>query len=988
MDRDGGLHPETISGDPLIRANPRCSPSTTGKSDENSLGKSAHGLRRAHPHLDLTHNSRESDPSIPPRPNSILTVTRRTVLLVALFGLAIILAFPALIGLAADWLWFSEVDYGVVFGTRITTGTTLFVLAGALAFGMLYANLRFAQRGLVPDPIVVRLTPVAPALDITDRVRRLAFPISLALAFLIALGASGNWLVVQRALHAVPFGVADPVFGRDVGFYVFSLPAVDIALRFLSTLIILSLLLVGPLYWLRGDLILPPRRARVEPSAAMHLGVLIASLLVILAVRTWAVRIPGLVYSTTGPLFGVSYTDLKATLPGLHAVAITALLGAALVIAGVVRQKLVFYTAIAAVGYLAVSLLGVWLVPTAVQRLLVAPNELTKEEPYLRNHIAFTRRAWGIDSVITRDLSGEATLTLADIEANQPTIENVRLWDRDPLLQTFGQLQEIRTYYDFVSVDDDRYWIEGDYRQVLLSPRELNTQSLPQRTFINEHLVFTHGMGLTLGPVNEVTTEGLPVLFVQDLPPESDVSLPVTRPQIYFGELTTSWVIANTRQREFDYPSGEEGNVFTRYAGTGGVQLSSFWRRLLLSWHFRSLKVLLSSDVSSESRALFNRNILTRARLALPMLRFDQDPYLVLTDSGTLKWMLDAYTATNRYPYAQPASAFRDGTNYVRNSVKVVIDAYHGSIDAYIADPADPLVRSYQAIFPGIFQPLSAMTDDLRSHIRYPEDLYLMQTELYSTYHMNDPELFYHREDMWQIPAVVKADATDPFMRHIIMRLPEEEQAEFIFMVPFTPRGKDNLAAWMVARNDRENYGQLVVYRFPKQSLVFGPRQVVNRINQDTEIARQISLWSQGGSEVIRGELLVIPIEESLMYVQPMYLRAAGSRIPELKRVVIAYQNRVVMEETLDQGLARLFGGEARPRPGPELAAADTAMSSVASTESDMTADFRNILQQARTHYDRAVAAQQSGDWATYGAELRRLGELLRRANIAPGTPD
>jgi hypothetical protein len=913
-----------------------------------------------------------------------VTISRRTILLVVLAGFAIVLALPALVGLGANWLWFREVDFGVVFGTRITTGVLLFLLGGAVAFAALYSNLRFAQRGMVPDPIVVRLTPVAPALDITDRVRRLALPIALSLAFLIALGAAGNWLLVQRALHAVPFGLADPIFGRDIGFYVFTLPAVDMGLRFLSTLLVLSLLLVAPLYWLRGDLILPPRRARVEPSAAMHLGVLIALLLLTLALRTWAVRLPGLLYSTTGPMVGVSYTDLHATRPGLHATAITALLGAVLVMVGVFRQKLVYYTAIATVGYLVVSLLGVWLIPASVQRLIVSPNELTKEEPFLRNHIAFTRRAWGLDSVTTRDLSGDAGLTLADIEANQATIGNVRLWDRDPLLQTFGQLQEIRTYYDFVSVDDDRYWIDGAYRQVLLSPRELNAQSLPTRTFINEHLTFTHGMGLTLGPVNEVTNEGLPVLFIKDLPPRSDVSLNVTRPQIYFGELTSNWVLVNSRQREFDSPSGDE-NIFTSYQGTGGVQISSLWRRVLLAWHFRSLKTLLSGDITPESRALFNRNIMTRARLALPMLRFDQDPYMVVTDSGTLKWLLDAYTASSHYPYAQ---GLRDGTNYMRNSVKVVIDAYDGSIDAFVADSVDPVIRSYQEIFPGIFQPLSAMPDDLRRHIRYPEDLYRVQTELYGTYHMNEAELFYHREDQWQIPSVVKADGADPFMRHIIMRLPEERQAEFIFMVPFTPRGKDNLAAWMVARNDGERFGELVVYRFPKQSLVFGPRQVVNRINQDTEIARQISLWDQRGSEVIRGELLVIPIEESLIYVQPVYLRAEGGRIPELKRVVVAYQNRVVMEETLDEGLARLFGESTPTGPRPELAAADTVGATVATAEQPDLPDVRTVLQRARDHYDRAVAAQQSGDWATYGTEIRRLGELLRREDVAPGTPD
>jgi hypothetical protein len=915
-----------------------------------------------------------------------VTVSRRLLLLVVLGGFALVLALPALVGLGANWLWFREVGYEVVFGTRITTGVLLFLIAGAVAFAALYLNLRFAQRGMVPDPIVVRLTPVAPALDITDRVRRMALPMAAGLAFLIALGAAGNWLLVQRALNAVSFGIADPIFGRDIGFYVFTLPAVDMGLRLISTLLVLSLLLAAPLYWLRGDLILPPRPARVEQSAAMHLGLLIALLLLTLAVRIWAVRLPGLLYSTAGPLVGVSYTDLHAMRPGLHATAIVALLGAVLVTVGVLRRKLVFYVAIATVGYLAVSAVALWLIPATVQRLVVGPNELTKEEPFLRHHITATRQAWGMDSVTIRELDGDAGLTLADIQANSATIANVRLWDRDPLLQTFGQLQEIRTYYDFVSVDDDRYWIDGSYRQVLLSPRELNPQSLPTRTFINEHLTFTHGMGLTLGPVNEVTAEGLPVLFIKDLPPRSSVSLNVTRPQIYFGELTTNFVLVNSRQREFDYPSGDE-NIFTNYAGQGGIQVNSLWRRVLLAWHLGSLKTLLSGDITGESRALFNRNIMTRARLALPMLRFDQDPYMMVSDSGHLKWILDAYTSSAHYPYAQ---GLRDGTNYMRNSVKVVIDAYHGSINAYIADAADPLIRSYSAIFPGIFRPLSSMPADIRRHIRYPEDLYRVQTELYATYHMDDAELFYHREDQWQIPEVAKADGNDPFMRHIIMRLPEEREAEFIFMVPYTPRGKDNLAAWMVARNDGDAIGQLVVYRFPKQSLVFGPRQIVNRINQNTDIARQISLWDQRGSEVIRGELLVIPIEESLIYVQPLYLRAEGGRIPELKRVVVAHQNRVVMEETLDQGLVRLFGeGDLSPQRPELAAAADTSAEfDVADSAPVTDEDTRALLRDARDHYERAVEAQRAGDWTAYGTELRRLGELLRRGESSSMQPE
>ncbi|MGH7672588.1 MAG: UPF0182 family protein, partial [Gemmatimonadales bacterium] len=837
----------------------------------------------------------------------------RSLGLVVLVVLAIlVLVLPTLIRLAAEWPWFNALGYGRVFTTRLVAGGLLGVVVGGVAFAFLYANLRFAQRGVVPNPLIVRLSADAPVVDVTRLVRRLALPAALGLALLFAIGGAGGWLRVLQLLHRTPFGAADPVFGRDLSYYVFTVPVLAGALGILTALTMLALIAAVVLYVLRRDVVVFQRNVTVEPSARLHLAALIALLFLLAALRVYFLRVPGLLHSTTGPLVGASFADLHATLIGLRLAGLAALAGAAVVLWGATSKRLARHTALAVVIYLVVSLLGVTVYPAVVQRLIVAPNELTKETPQLAHHIAATRRAWGLDSVVTRDLSGEARLTERDIRANRPTIDNVRLWDRDPLLQTFGQLQEIRTYYDFVSVDDDRYVIDGQYRQVLLSPRELNSASLPTRTFINERLTFTHGMGLTLGPVNQVTEEGLPVLFIKDLPPVSSVSLRVTRPEIYFGELTDSWVFARTRQREFDYPSGDE-NIFASYEGSGGVRVGSFWRRLVLAAYLRSLKVLLSSDITNDSRAMYVRNIRQRARTALPFLIFDADPYIVIDDAGRLRWILDAYTATSRYPYAQPLG---NGINYMRNSVKVVIDAFDGTVTAYLADPADPLVRTFAKVFPGIFQPLDSMPADLRAHLRYPEDLFRVQSDMYAIYHMAEPEIFYHREDQWQKPVLSRVpERTDPFLRHIVMRLPEERQAEFIFMVPFTPRGKDNLASWMVARNDGENYGQLVVYRFPKQSLVFGPTQIVNRINQDTEIARQVSLWDQRGSQVIRGNLLVIPIEESLIYVQPLYLRAEGGRIPELKRVVVAHQNQVVMEETLEEGLSRLFGrgGAAEP---------------------------------------------------------------------------
>src|SRR6266702_1940461 len=708
------------------------------------------------------------------------------VVLVVLFALLLLLS--NLVPLAAEWLWFQALGYERVFTTRLVAEAVLGVGVGGLVFAFLYVNLRIAQRGLVPNPPVVQFSSGATAVDVTRLLRRLALPTALGLALLFGLGAAGGWLGVLQFLHRTPFGVTDPVFGRDVGYYVFTLPVIAGATGLFTAVTTLTLLATIVLYVLRRDVVVFRRQVTVEPSARLHLAVLIALL-----------------------------TGLR--LAGLAAVA-----SGALVLWGARSHRLARNTLLAVGLYLGVSLLGVALYPAMVQKLVVAPNELVKETPQLASHIAATRRAWGLDSVVTRDLTGEARLTERDIRANRPTIDNVRLWDRDPLLQTFGQLQEIRTYYDFVSVDADSFKKKGQYRQVLLSPRELNSGSLPTRTFINERLTFTHGMGLTLGPVNQVTPEGLPVLFIKDLPPASSVSLRVTRPELYFGELADSWVFARTHQREFDYPSGDE-NIFTSYAGTGGVRVGSLLRRLVLATYLGSLKVLLSSDITSDSRAMYFRNIRVRAHTALPFLLFDGDPYLVVSDSGRLRWILDAYTATSRYPYAQPLD---DGTNYMRNSVKVVIDAFDGTVTAYVADPRDPLVLTLAKVFPGIFQPLDAMSRDLRAHLRYPEDLFRVQTDLYATYHMAEPDVFYHREDQWQKPVLSRpGERPDPFLRHIVMRLPEERQAEFILMVPFTPRGKDNLASWMVARNDGEHYGRLVLYRFPKQSLVYGPTQIV-----------------------------------------------------------------------------------------------------------------------------------------------------------------
>ncbi len=896
------------------------------------------------------------------------------VLLIVLVML-VLTSIPASIRLLADWYWFSAVGFQSIFVKTLGTKALLGVGTGLLAFVFFYSNLRFSQRGMVPDPLVVNINSKTPKVDVTRLLRLLALPVSGFLAFVVGVSASVQWMVVLQFLNRTAFGVSDAAFGRDVGYYFFTLPAIQVAVGLVLFFTVLTLLMVAPLYLVRGDIVIRGRHIAIEPSAERHLGALLALLFLGTAVSLWWVKLPGVLFSESGPIYGAAFADLTARVPFIRASAVVAVIGAGLIAWGVRSHRLPRFLAVAVVLYLVTGVVG-GVYPATIQRFIVDPNELVKETPYMERHIEATRAAWNLDAVEIRAMSGEASLTLDDIRANSGTIRNIRLWDRGPLLQTFGQLQEIRTYYDFVSVDDDRYMIDGELRQVLLSPRELNSASLPNRTFINEHLQFTHGMGLTLSPVNQVTAEGLPTLFIKDLPPASSVSIVVTRPEIYYGELSNEYVFVNTGQAEFDYPSGDS-SATTVYEGAGGVRVKSIFRKLVLAVRFGSTKIFLSQDINNDSRVLYHRNIRERVEKALPFLSWDRDPYMVVTDEGRLKWFLDGYTRGRRYPYSEP----RGGVNYLRNSVKVVLDAYDGTIDAYIAEPDDPVIQTFAKIFPNLFQPLDDMPDDERAHIRYPDDLFRAQTELYATYHMDNPTVFYGQEDQWQIPSASSTrgeGSRDPYLRHIVMKLPGEAKEEFIIMTPYTPRGKDNLAAWMVVRNDGEHYGQLVVYRFPRQSLVFGPTQIVNRIDQNTDVSRQITLWDQAGSVVIRGNLLVIPIEEALLFVQALYLQAVGGRIPELKRVIVAFENRVVMEETLERGLSRLFGGavEGETRPVlPQLSVADGVAATAATTSPAMA----DLIRQAQDHYQRAIDAQRNGDWATYGDEIEELGGLLRR---------
>ncbi len=895
---------------------------------------------------------------------------RKLPILLALFLL--VTGVPATAEFYTDWLWFKELGYEQVFLRSLSAQSLVTVIAGLVIFALLAGNLMLALRSLRPRPFLIA-TPQGPQTITMDpsRIRPLALGVVGIVSLLIALYAGGQWEMWLYFLNATPFGKTDPILGRDIGFYVFTLPLLEMVQGLLYFIVFLMGLVALAAYVFGEEVGLDATRGVfVSRRATLHLGLLAALILLVLAFGAW-LQIPQLLTTTSGVVTGATYSDVHARMPALWVLVAAALLSAALAIWQALTVGRLWPIAMAAGLYFLVSI-GGSAYAAIIQRFVVAPNEQVRETPYIVHNIQATRAAFGLDGVVERPLSGESHLTRADLERNSATIENVPLWNDRPLLDTFSQIQEIRTYYDFVAVDNDRYTINGQYRQIMLSARELNSRSLPSRTWINEHLTFTHGYGLTLGPVNEVTKEGLPVLFIKDLPPVSTLDLKVTQPAIYYGELPNDHVFVKTKTEEFDYPRGDD-NVFTTYKGDGGVPLSNVFRRLMFAIRFRSTDTFFSPNLTEESRVMMYRRVAERVERIAPFLKYDPDPYLSISD-GKLVWIQDVYTTSQRYPYSTTIG----GVNYIRNAIKVTIDAYHGRTTYHVLDPSDPIAQTVGKIFPTLLKPIDTMPEDLRARLRYPQQIFAMQAAMFTTFHMLNPAVFYNREDQWEIPSFdVNGKPTPMHPYYTIMKLPGETGPEYIQMLPFTPRGKDNLASWMVARSDGANYGKLAVFQFPKQTVIFGPRQVAARINQDQAISPQITLWNQQGSEVIQGTLLVIPIEESLIYIRPLYLKAAGGQIPELKRVIVAYQNNIVMEPTLDEALERIFPGGA-PRPQPAAVEGQPAAPPVEGQQL-AAPDVRTLAEQARSHYQRALQAQRDGNWALYGEEIKKLGQVLEK---------
>ena len=894
-------------------------------------------------------------------------------LIAAIVLLLMLLLWPGWAGFYSEWLWFKQLGYENVFSTTLRTKAWLGGIAVLVAGFLIWLNFKLALGLSQARSRMVRYFTInkekIPIPDIAGFIERWGIRLALLLGVIFGLNVWESWELILQYRHHSPFGEVDPLFGRDIAYYVFELPILELASKLLLLLLAICLGGAVALYGLRGEISVLGDGLTISRAPRRHLLVLVAAVFAVLAWRAY-LEMPNLLLSTNGAVHGATYTDINARLPMFWVEAGAALLVALLAIATMFTDGIKLLLAGAAVYILALVAGAAY--PAFVQRFSVAPNELVKETPYIVHNIAATRKAFALDNVEERELTGSDGLTLQDIQANKATINNIRLWDHGPLLDTFAQIQEIRTYYEFQSVDNDRYHLGGELRQTMISPRELSVNSLPNRNWINEQLTFTHGFGLTLGPVNQITPQGLPVLFIKDLPPVSTApELNITRPEIYFGELSHDPVYVKTSAKEFNYPAGEQ-NVYANYEGTDGVSIGSFWRRLVFATRFGDMKLLLSNDVSAESRVLYHRNIADRLARIAPFLIFDKDPYMVISE-GRLFWIADAYTATNRYPYSEQFG----GINYIRNSVKAVVDAYNGDVRLYLADEKDPLIKTWSGIFPGLLKPLAEMPADLKSHLRYPEDIFKIQTAVFSTYHMVEPQVFYNKEDQWEAASTsnVKDEPKTFEPYYTVMKLPGEQKEEFILMLPFTPRSKDNLASWMVARADGENYGRLRAYRFPKQKLVYGPKQIEARFNQDAEISRQLSLWDQRGSKAIRGTLMVVPIKESLIYVQPLYLLAETGKIPELKRVIVAAEDKIAMEETLEASLARIFGNApSTPTQSPAAGAPQTA---ALPTQPVSAPD--GLPAQAKQHYDRAIQAQREGDWARYGEEIKRLGAVLEQ---------
>lgn len=880
-----------------------------------------------------------------------------------IFGFFIIIGAALLIlsGLYADWLWFDSLGYISVFKTVLFSKIGL----GAAVFLLFFASL------LLNFMVLKKRADVAH--------QKIYLSVIAGVSLLAGIISSTYWFVVLKFLNYVGFGFVDPIFKNDIGFYMFVLPFYELVLLMLFFLLLVMVIMTAFSYLLKVKTKKIPKtdikeemsigleqgfqqiKVDIPQKGRNHLGLLAGLILIIFAAFFYLQRY-SILFSPRGAVFGAGYTDIMILLPLYTILAAVTLIVAFIAFAYIYNKNIKLI--IGGIALILVVAFAGNIVAAIVQGLYVQPNEFNLEEPYIKQNIKHTLFAYDLTDVHTRDFPVTYDLDINDINRNKVTIENVRLWDWRPLLTTNKQIQLFRTYYEFLDVDVDRYRLDNKLRQLMISPRELDQNQLDRKakTWVNEKFVYTHGYGAVVSPVNMVSKEGLPELFVKDIPPKTEYDeLKIEEPRIYFGEQSNSFVVVNTKSKEFDYPLGNE-NVFTSYDGNDGIRLSNILKKAIFSIKLGSINLFVSGAVTKESRVLLNRNIVERTSALAPFLEYDSDPYVVIND-GKLLWIIDAYTVTNEFPYSENVV----GINYIRNAVKVVIDAYNGNVDFYVIDKEDPLIQNYAKIFPELFKDFDEMDEGLKEHIRYPEDLMRVQTRIYGIYHMKDPQVFYNKEDVWRTPQeIYRSNEIELRPYYIILRLPGEEKEGFFLITPLIPRGKENMIAWFVAHADPENYGKLEVFRLSKQELTYGPMQIEARIDQDTEISQLLTLWGQQGSEVIRGNLIIIPIEQSFLYIEPIYLKAsAAGALPQLKRVIVAYEDKVTMKETLEDALNAIFKGRIEKFEG-EVAR-------------EIPKTLQDKFKEASRLYDEAQDDLSKGNFAEYAKKIEGLGEILGR---------
>ena len=888
-----------------------------------------------------------------------------------------------------DLLWFRSLGYGSVFLRTLTMLWGIFAAFAAVTLVILYGAFSLLNRAHRDDLPLDHLIVIAGQevnLSVKPVLRILGMGISLLIAVVSGAAMAAQWSTLALYwFSSGASGVVDPIFGKPLNFFLFTLPAWDLISGWLLTLAlfccafaVLFILITG------GTRAFGERHANYISLPWRGLSITAAFLLLILAMREYIARFEQLFEHHT--IFdGINYTDAHVMLTGMLVICAALVLGAVVAAVSAVREVRGYWL-VAAVAPVAVCYVLVSLVGWYVSNFVVKPNELVRERPYIANNIEMTRQAFGLDRFVQREFPAETTVAAVDAADNQATLQNIRLWDWHALQDTLRQIQEIRTYYDFPDIDIDRYNIGGTEREVMVAARELNMDKLPEssRNWINDKLIYTHGYGVTMNPVNGFTPEGLPTLYLSNMPVQSTVpGLSVTRPEIYFGELTDTDVYVKTRQQEFNYPQGQTNNL-TSYQGTGGIVLGGFLRRVLLAFDRGDLaKLPFSDDVTPESRLLMRRDVRRRVAVLAPFLTFEQDPYIVVGEDGRLSWMIDAFTTSSTYPYSSHYRLGSQPINYMRNSVKAVIDAYNGTTTFYVFDSSDPILAAYRHVFPSLFKDASAMPADLRKHVRYPESLLQLQADVYALYHMTDPEVFYNREDLWTVASEVgMADGGEQTTQEmqpnfVLMKLPGETGEEFVEILPFTPANRNNLIGWVAGRSDGAHYGTAVVFDFPKNKLVDGPLQIEARIDQNAQISGQLTLWNQQGSHVRRGSLLVIPSGHALLYAEPIYLQAERSPMPELRLVVLALQDKLAYGPSFEAALTSLFGGGAS-----SLTAAEAPPTAGESGPVPPAAnDLHGLIAEASQDFADYQRLTAQGKLAEAGQKLAALKSVIEKLN-------